>query len=136
MLHLRVYDAPADLRQRFRAPLQSAHLLLEFLEGFLRLLALGRLRLGIELLADGVAHHLRLLRELLGLGVHVLDVSRRFREALLVVPLEAWLAHVHEKIGEAQEVILLPDIMWMAMALGAFEPKTEESVGDLQRARH
>ena len=97
---------------------------------------LGLLGLGVELLAARVAQLLDLVGELLGLVVQALHVGGDVGELLLVVALKAGLADVHEEVGEAEQVVLLPDVVRMAMALGAFQPQAEEGVRDLQRPRH
>ena len=53
---------------------------------------------------------------------------------LLVVALEADGADAHEEVGEVEQVVLLPDVVRVAVALGAFEAQAEEGVRHLHRA--
>ena len=39
--------------------------------------------------------------------------------------------HPHEEVGEAQQVVLLPDVVRMAMALGTLQPQAEERMRHL-----
>src|SRR5262249_44814035 len=70
------------------------------------------------------------------LRVQALEDTRDLWEPLLVLPLEADLAHRHEEIGKTEQVVLLPDVVRMAMALGALQPETKEGVCYLQRRIH
>ena len=76
---------------------------------------------------------LRLLGQLLGLLAHLLDLHRQ-HVSLLGDLRRRSPADRHEEIGEAQEIVLLPNVVGMAMALGTFHPQPEKRMGDLQRA--
>ena len=45
-------------------------------------------------------------------------------------------ADAHEEVREAEQVVLLPDVVRVPVALGAFEPQPQEGVGHLQGRVH
>src|SRR5262249_54103325 len=43
------------------------------------------------------------------------------------------LAHAHEEVGKTQQIVLLPDVMRVAVALGTFQAQAQKAVRDLHR---
>jgi hypothetical protein len=129
--------------QPFAPAIQVGHFLIELFQGLARrldllldLAHLGLLQRGVEFLAARVLQLLHLFGECFRLVGELLDVGGNLGELLLVAALEAGAADVHEEVGETQQVVLLPDVVRMSMALGAFQPQSQERMSHLQRTRH